>query len=176
MLWSDINRISCIPVFSHHSETAHIPLSLPEVSTLQVPPLAYPRNTLFLVNAPPHVIGRGTPFTTRLPLSCTGGTELVSHFWKDLEKTISPCNTWMYSRGQQGFETGSRLRGGAYPRVPKWSTAEQLRRTSVTRCKLYQQYSASSTNEWMWCRGQRARGMIENKTSEKRKVIPRKLW
>ena len=37
---------------SYHSETVHIPLSLPKISALQLPPLAYPQNTLLLVNAP----------------------------------------------------------------------------------------------------------------------------
>ena len=58
MIWSDINRISLsTPVFSllsfYQSEVAHIPLSLPEVSTLQLPPLADLRNTQLLVNSPP---------------------------------------------------------------------------------------------------------------------------
>ena len=56
MIWSNINQISySTPVFSlpYPSETAHIPLSLPEVSILQLLPLAYPRNTLLFDNAPP---------------------------------------------------------------------------------------------------------------------------
>ena len=40
---------------SYHSQTTNIPLSLPEVSTLQLPPLAGPRFILLLVNVPPPI-------------------------------------------------------------------------------------------------------------------------
>ena len=55
MIWSNTNRISANTLYhlSYHSETVHIPLSLPKVSTLQLPSLAYPQNILLLVNAPP---------------------------------------------------------------------------------------------------------------------------
>ena len=77
MIWSDINRILStyeVPLYilSYHSETAHIPLSLAEVSTLRLLPLAYMRtletpysSSMFHSHV---IIGRGAPFTSRLPL------------------------------------------------------------------------------------------------------------
>ena len=69
MIWSDINRISSsTPVFSLLSLLRRHVSLFPLVSTLQLPSLAIPSKYPTPRCSTPHVIGRGNPFSSRLPL------------------------------------------------------------------------------------------------------------